>query len=137
MKHAFSKVVALFLVIYGCAALGTSQTSNKPTTNDVKIRQRISSGNSPGSETLLYIKGQRMRSEMGGNVGFTTILQCDLKRTLTINEKTKSYLIQSTDSMNPAGPVGDGGPVVAAPPAQNDPQRGGVVNIVNTITDTG
>ena len=86
-----------------------SQTPNTATTNDVKIRQRISSGNSPGSETLLYIKGQRMRNEMGGNVGFTTILQCDLKRTLTINEKTKSYLISSTDGTNTAGAVGDGG----------------------------
>ena len=129
--------LALILVIFTGVALATnSQTSTRPTTNDVKIRQRISSGNSPGSETLLYIKGQRMRNEMGGNVGFTTILQCDLKRTLTINEKTKTYLISSTDSMNTAGAVGDGGPAVAAPPTQNEP-RGGVVNIVNTITDTG
>ena len=137
MKHAFSKVLALFLIIYTAAALGTSQTPNKTTTNDVKIRQRISSGNSPGSETLLYIKGQRMRNEMGGNVGFTTILQCDLKRTLTINEKTKTYLISSTDSMNTAGAVGDGSPTLPASPSQNQPPRGGVVNIVNTITDTG
>jgi hypothetical protein len=134
MKTAF----ALILVIFAGAGLViNSQTSSRPTTNDVKIRQRISSGNSPGSEMLLYIKGQRMRNEMGGNVGFTTILQCDLKRTLTLNEKTKTYLISSSDSMNTAGAVGDGGP--AAPPTatQNEPPRGGVVNIVNTITDTG
>ena len=130
--------LALILVIFAGAALVTnSQTSNRPTTNDVKIRQRISSGNSPGSEMLLYIKGPRMRNEMGGNVGFTTILQCDLKRSLTINEKTKTYLISSTDSMNNAGAVGDGGPPPTAPAAQNALPRGGVVNIVNTITDTG
>lgn len=131
--------IALALILVTFAGTGlviNSQTANRPTTNDVKIRQRISTGNSPGSETLLYIKGQRMRNEMGGDVGFTTIVQCDLKRTLTINEKTKSYLISSTDSMNTAGAVGDGGPAVAAPPTQNEP-RGGVVNIVNTITDTG
>lgn len=130
--------LASILVIFAGAALVTnSQTSNRPTTNDVKIRQRISSGNSPGSETVLYIKGQRMRNEMGGNLGFTSILQCDLKRTLTINEKNKTYLISSTDSMNTAGTVGDGGPAATAPAAQNAPPRGGVVNIVNTITDTG
>ena len=130
--------LALILVIFAGASLVTnSQTSNRPTTNDVKIRQRISSGNSPGSEMLLYIKGQRMRNEMGGNVGFTTILQCDLKRTLTLNEKTKTYLVSSTDGMNTAGVVGDGGPAAPAPPAQNEPPRGGVVNVVNTITDTG
>ena len=129
--------LALILVIFAGVALVTnSQTSTRPTTNDVKIRQRISTGNNPGSETLLYIKGQRMRNEMGGNVGFTTILQCDLKRTLTINEKTKTYLISSSDSMNTAGAPGDGGPAVAAPPTPTEP-RGGVVNIVNTITDTG
>src|SRR5687768_343094 len=129
--------LALIVVLAGSVLVTNSQTSNRPTTNDVKIRQRISSGNTPGSETLLYIKGQRMRSEMGGNVGFTTILQCDLKRTLSINEKTKTYLISSTDSMNTAGAVGDGGPAATAPVAQNAPPRGGVVNIVNTITDTG
>ena len=130
--------LALILVIFAGAGLViNSQTSNRPTTNDVKIRQRISTGSSPGSETLLYIKGQRMRNEMGGNVGFTSILQCDLKRTLTINEKTKTYLISSTDNPNTAGAVGDGGPAVPAQPAPNEPQRGGVVNVVNTITDTG
>lgn len=130
--------LALILVIFAGAPLVTnSQTSNRPTTNDVKIRQRISTGNNPGSEMLLYIKGPRMRNEMGGNVGFTTILQCDLKRSLTINDKNKTYLISSTDSMNNAGVAGDGGPAPTAPAAQNVPARGGVVNIVNTITDTG
>ena len=79
-----------------------------------------------------------MRNEAAGNVGFTTILQCDLKRTLTINDKTKTYLISSTDSMNTAGGDGDGGPAGATVTQnQPQPQRGGVVNITNTITDTG
>lgn len=132
MKTTF----ALILVI--CAGAGfviNSQTSNRPTTNDVKIRQRMSSGGATGVETTLYIKGQRMRSESGG-LGFSTILQCDLKRSLTINEKTKTYLISSTDTSNTAV-AGDGGPAVPAPVTQNQPQRGGVVNITNTITDTG
>jgi hypothetical protein len=131
MKTAF----ALLLVVFA-TGLVTSQTQNKPTTNDVKIRQRMSTGGGQGMETVLYIKGQRMRNESGGNVGFTTILQCDLKRTLTINDQTKTYLISSTDSMNAAGGVSDGGPA-GVPAAQNQPQRGGVVNVVNTITDTG
>jgi hypothetical protein len=133
--------LALILVILAGAALVTnSQTSNRPAGNDVKIRQRISTGSSPGSEMLLYIKGPRMRNEMGGNIGFTTILQCDLKRSLTINDKNKTYLISSSDSTNTASGDGDGGPAPTAPTtpaAQNTPARGGVVNIVNTITDTG
>jgi len=80
-----------------------------------------------------------MRSEMGGNVGMTTILQCDLKRTLTIYEKTRTYLITPTDGTGlPAGTTeGNGGGVSSAPPVATAPQRGGVVNITQTITDTG
>ena len=89
-------------------------------------------------ETVLYIKGQRMRNEIGGNVGFTTILQCDLKRTLTINEKNKNLpdLIQQTARTLQARLVTE---VLLPlhPPRKTQPQRGGVVNIVNTITDTG
>lgn len=134
MKTAF----ALVVLIYAAAAIITnSQTSTRPTTNDVKIRQRMSAGGASGVETILYIKGQRMRNESGGSVGFTTILQCDLKRTLTLNDKTKTYLISSTDTMNTGGAEGDGGGPANSPAVQSQPQRGGVVTITNTITDTG
>lgn len=139
-------IAALLLVV--CAGgwgVSNSQTPNKPTTNDVKIRQRMTTGGATGVESLLYIKGQRMRSEMPGSMGFTTIMQCDLKRTLTINEKTKTYMIVSTDGSRTPTSVstgeGDGGGV--PPNAQpqtttSQPQpRGGIVNITNTITDTG
>ena len=139
MKTTFIKLVALIFVIYACTEFVTySQTSNRPAkTADVKIRQRMSMGGN-GTETVLYIKGQRMRSEMGGNAGFITILQCDLKRSLTINERTKSYMVSSTDRPNTAV-AGDGGPGsnMTPVPTQETPTRGGVVNITNTITDTG
>jgi hypothetical protein len=100
----------------------------------------MSSGGGNGVETVLYIKGQRMRNEMASSsMGFTTILQCDLKRTLTINEKTKTYMISPIDGANPSV-AGDGGPTGAPAtpnPEPSTPQRGGVVNITNTITDTG
>ena len=141
MKNALFKPAGLILLIFAAATLVThSQTANKTTTSDVKIRQRMSSGGATGAEMILYIKGQRMRNETGGGLGFTTILQCDLKRTLTINEKTKTYLISSTDNPNAPAADGDGGGAAsspAAPTAQSQPQRGGVVNVTNTITDTG
>src|SRR5215217_6992004 len=113
MKTAVFKPAALILVLYAAAGLVTnSQTSNKPAnTGDVKIRQRMSFGGTSTSETVLYIKGPRMRNEMGAGMGFTTILQCDLKRTLTLNDKTKTYLISPTDGANSSA-VGDGGPGV-------------------------
>ncbi len=137
-------LAALMLVVCAGAGIVTnSQTPNKPTTNDVKIRQRMTMGGGAGSESLLYIKGQRMRSEMPGAMGFTTIMQCDLKRTVTINEKSKSYMISSTDGTSTPGSIGtgegDGGATPGTQPPASDPQqpRGGLVNITNTITDTG
>src|SRR5215216_3869532 len=91
------------LVLMVFVVVANAQTASK-TTNDVKIRQTMSAGGGNRIETVLYVKGQRMRNEAAGNLGFTSILQCDLKRTLTINEKTKTYLISPTDGMNtPAG----------------------------------
>jgi hypothetical protein len=138
MKNVLSAF--LLLVCAGAALVSNSQTANKPTTNDVKIRQRMTMGGVSGVESLLYIKGQRMRSEMPGSMGFTTIMQCDLKRTVTINEKSKTYMIAGSDSTGGVSTgEGDGGGVAVTPSAQQ-PQaqpRGGVVNITNTITDTG
>ena len=87
-------------------------------------------------ETVLYMKGPRMRSEMAGDFGMTTILQCDLKRTLTINEKTKTYMITPTDNKHFSDRGVDGGGINPSVTAST-PQRGGVVNITQTITDTG
>lgn len=143
MNRPLLKLTALVAaIVAGASVVTNSQTPDKPTTNDVKIRQRVSTGaGGAGVETLLYIKGQRMRNAMPGNVGFTTILQCDLKRTLTINEKTKTYMITPTDGSGGAVSTGDGdgggrGMSVQSAQPQTTP-RGGLVNITNTITDTG
>jgi hypothetical protein len=146
MRSAFFRPTVIILAALGSVVAGIvahSQTPPKktPATADVKIRQRMGAANGDGMETILYIKGPRMRSEMAGSYGMTTILQCDLKRTLTIYEKTKTYLVTSTDgtNQNAAMTEGDGGgggvsaPVAAASPSQ----RGGVVNITQTLTDTG
>ena len=136
-KIAFLKSASLlFVAVYATAGLvANSQTpANKtPTTTDVKIRQRMG----PGMETVLYIKGPRMRSEMAGDFGMTTILQCDLKRTLTINEKTKTYMITPTDGSNTSAIGGADGGGINPSVTTSTPQRGGVVNITQTITDTG
>lgn len=136
-KIAFLKSASLIFVAV-CATSGlvaNSQTpaNRTPTTADVKIRQRMG----PGMETVLYIKGSRMRSEMAGDFGMTTILQCDLKRTLTINEKTKTYMITPTDGSNTSAIGGADGGGINPSVTASTPQRGGVVNITQTITDTG
>lgn len=139
-------VIALLALVSAAFVTLSGQTPKKTAAPaDVKIRQRMSMGNTPGTETTLFMKGARMRNEKaGGGAGFTSILQCDLKRTITINEKTKTYLVSSTNSPGMTAADGDGGgsggggaPATTTsgqPPAQ---RRGGVVEIVNTITDTG
>ena len=136
-KIAFLKSASLIFVAV-CATSGLVANSQTPanrtsTTTDVKIRQRMG----PGMETVLYMKGPRMRSEMAGDFGMTTILQCDLKRTLTINEKTKTYMITPTDNSNTSGDRGRGRRRHQSSVTASTPQRGGVVNITQTITDTG
>ena len=50
------------------------------------------------SETTIYVKGMRKRTEGGGYTGMPnnliTIEQCDSQRTITINDKKKLYYIE-------------------------------------------
>src|SRR4030095_5301680 len=143
MKRLFSKATASILATAVCAAAGLiikAQTPNKTAPiPDIKIRQRMTMGGASDMETVLYIKGRRMRNEMTANIGMTTVVQCDLKRTLTINDKTKTYLISPTDGTNSPNASDGGGGGSPPPPAEAStaPMRGGVVNITNTMTDTG
>jgi len=137
--HSLTFVTSACLFLAGVVVLNAQTPNKKIPPSDVKIRQRMTSGNSPGMETVLYIKGPRMRNEMTGSMGMTTILQCDLKRTLTINEKTKTYLVTPTDGTNTpnASDGGGSGSPTAPAEAPTAPIRGGVVNVTSTITDTG
>ena len=136
-------VIALIALISVTFLTLNGQTPKKAAvSHDVKIRQRMGMSTGGGTETTLYIKGQRMRNEMAASgAGFTTILQCDLKRTITVNEKTKTYLISPTNSPGMTSGEGDGGggtPPRATTPQQPPAQRrGGVVEVINTVTDTG
>jgi len=136
-------LIALFALVLAASVMLNGQTPKKPAaTADVKIRQRMSMGSTAGTETTLYVKGPRMRNEMaGGGAGFTSILQCDLKRTITVNEKTRTYLISSTNSPGSTAGAGDGdggaAPRPTTPAQPPAPRRGGVVEVINTITDTG
>src|SRR5688572_8891915 len=142
MNAPLSKALSVFVFTIVCAAVAPithGQTSNKAT--DVKIRQKMTSSRSDrGAEMVMYIKGPRMRSEIGeSTVGMTTIVQCDLKRTLMINDKTKTYMVVP-DSNAAAGSVAAGGGGVPGPTSDTQSStvsRGGVVNVTNTVTDTG
>jgi hypothetical protein len=90
---------------------------------DMKITTRSSaSGQSVTSTT--YIKGARQRTE---GLGYTTIYQCDLKRMIQINDKTRSYLITSLEASNGS----------QSATQRAGARRGGVITYTTTATDTG
>jgi len=97
------------------------------------------------SETTIYVKGMRKRTEGGGYTGMPnnpiTIEQCDLQRTITINDKKKLYFVEPFSK--------DGEEVVeeeersstknvpVAVHAKTSMRKGGIVTMWYNITDTG
>jgi hypothetical protein len=114
---------------------GAKKPANTTTDNDIKIRVRtVMEGQS--YESTQYIKGARERNEMSIGQGFVSLTQCDLQRTVQINDQAKTYMIQSmNDGGATPGAQTDGSK--PQPPAQPQQKRGGIVTMVNTITDTG
>lgn len=94
---------------------------------DLKITRKSGASGYSGQSTV-YIKGARERTEMQT---ITTIRQCDLKRTIQLNDRARKYVIV---------PDSEG---MAATPAPTTPQgpkttrRGAVVTHTVNITDTG
>ncbi|MBV9482689.1 MAG: hypothetical protein JO249_18360 [Acidobacteria bacterium] len=99
---------------------------------DLKITKKISVGESSfTSET--YIKGARERNEMNmpGGVSNLSIHQCDLKRTLTVNDQTQTYMVAADPE---SGDTADAAALLTGAPAA---QAGGKVTLTSIITDTG
>ncbi len=92
---------------------------------DVKITTKSTAGGQSVTTTT-YIKGSRQRTE---GVGYTSIYQCDLKRSIQINDKTRTYLITPLGASN-AGAAAKG-------QAAGKARKGGVVTYTTTATDTG
>ena len=69
------------------------KTSTTPPA-DLKVRSRMTTGGADrGIETITYIKGARMRSEMGvTGTGMTNITQCDLRRTIMLSDQTRDVM---------------------------------------------
>jgi hypothetical protein len=105
-----------------------------PQASDLKIRYKTSTSGQP-SESVTMIKGARERSEMHGfGMDNINITQCDLKRTIQLNEKSQKYLITPMVSPDANQPASTG----AAPTAPAEaPRQGGVLTYITNVTDTG
>ena len=106
---------------------------------DLKVKQKTTTGGQTFESTVM-IKGQRERREStfggaGSGTSQVSLLQCDLRRSLIINEQTRRYLVSPLDG----GDAADGAAASSTPtPAAADPaRRGGTIVHTTIITDTG
>ena len=138
--------IALFAVLIFAVALASAITSaqrkpadEKPITGDFKITVRTTiAGQS--SESTTMIRGARERSETSmGAPGFSTktvnITQCDMRRTIQINDSARKYLITPMDADSSSS--SNGASSAGAPPASSASRAGGVVTITSNTVDTG
>ena len=102
-----------------------------PPPTDVQVRTRYVSG-AQASENTTYFKGVRQRFEFPG---ITMITQCDLKRSLQLQDATKHFMVVSTEP--PAAAAMPAGNAAAGTAAAVAAPKGGVVSEAVTLTDTG
>lgn len=99
--------------------------------DDLHIKKTLSVNGNVVSTTDTSIKGARERS-VTQNPGGTsvTLRQCDLKRTVTLNEQAQTYLVAND-------PQDDSAAAAAALMSGAPAETGGKVVISTTTTDTG
>ena len=88
-------------------------------------------------QSTTMIKGQRERSETSVSAGTYTmttvnLTQCDMRRTIQINDRARKYLITPMDDGTSSGSTSTGTPRTGAPAT-----RGGVVTMTVNAVDTG
>ena len=106
-----------------------------PAPTDLKVNTKSING-AQVTETGMYFTKARQRFDFPG---IAMITQCDLKRTLQINDGAKLYMVQPFDEGKPQ-PAAAPSPSAAAPAsgatAQSAP-KGGIIKHTTTTTDTG
>lgn len=130
----------LFLLAAMAAALFFPHDSNA---QQYKLKQTTSTMGMQ-STTTIYVKGMRKRTEGGGMMGMggnlVTIEQCDLQRTITINDRKKMYCIEPFNKMEEEIDD-DAKPAVKQAVKNKQPatttKKGGVIYMYYNITDTG
>jgi hypothetical protein len=100
--------------------------------NDFKMRQRMSAAGRT-FESAVMIKGARERTESNAmGIQTTTIMECDLKRTIRINDADKKYFIEpmATETASVA-------PTATTTTTKVKTKKGGTVTRTIEIIDTG
>lgn len=140
MKTRFSLLAILLLAVSFVSIIVSAQRrpDEKPISGDFKITLRTGiAGQSTQSTTM--IKGARERNETSINAGgfsMTTvnITQCDMRRTIQLNDRARKFLITPMDSDSSSGDAETGN---VGAPAGTGARHGGVVTVSMNTVDTG
>src|SRR5204863_6665450 len=110
-------VLRIAITLVGCSPL-SQMLSAQVAATDLHFKKDISIGGNSVSNSEVWIKGARERAATSSPAGtLITLRQCDLKRTLTINEQSRSYLIiadPQDESAAKAAALFGGGPAPAS-----------------------
>ena len=134
MKKSF-----FFFTAFVIALLSISNTANA---QQYKLKQSTSIMGMK-TESTIYVKGMRKRTESSAMMGMPappiTIEQCDLQRTIKINNKKKLYFIEPFSKEEVIEEDVKTPPVKTKPTTQpkTTPEKGGVIHMWYSITDTG
>ena len=143
MKFRLFLFTAILFAISAITAISFAQRTRdeKPISGDFKITFKQNMGGQEMQSTTM-IKGLRERNETsmnmagmpaGMNLGQVTITECDLKRTIQINDRARKYMIvpMETDSGEGVSSADMG------PSTSGGSRRGGVVTMTINTVDTG
>lgn len=107
-------------------------SSAKSHAQEYKLRQAQTMQNNK-MESTVYVKGKRQRVETimpGMGIQMIVIEQCDLRRTIKLNDKKKVYLIEPFDTPEPQ--AGN-----EYKPSKGIVKKGGVITMWYHLRDTG
>lgn len=135
MKRQLFLFVAIMMVIVS--------GQNDIAAQQYKLRQ-VTKMMGMNMESTIYVKGMRKRTEPGSMMAGMpaspiTIEQCDLQRTIKINDKKKLYFIEpfAKDDEEIIDEEVKTVPKTKTPPVVTTTQKGGIIYISYSITDTG
>jgi hypothetical protein len=141
-KFIASLVLTCIAGVVAAASVVLAQQSKTTRSQaDIKITYKVtmaSGGDSmPASESTSMIKGVRERTEDHRGYGLDTvnITQCDLRRTIQINDKTKKYIITPMETGEAANAPATA--PAARPSTAGPARRGGVLTYTISAIDTG
>jgi hypothetical protein len=102
---------------------------------DLHLKKNISVGGNVVSSSETSIKGARTRDVTQSPAGATVSLrQCDLKRTVTLNDQSQSYMVVN-DPQDAA--AARAAALVTGAPVPEEKKSGGRIEVSSAITDTG